>query len=104
MTAVRDLYLEALAMRSKNVPSLQILEHLIKRGHETGGSTFDTLTDGEKYELFFRHSGEKISFDGTDYHFDAKLSDVLQNLDETSLSHLIRDHEAGKLEQVCRAA
>jgi hypothetical protein len=45
-------------MKSKNVPSLQVLEHLIKRGHETGGSMFDTLTDGEKYELFFRHSGE----------------------------------------------
>jgi len=33
---------------------------------------------------------------------DAKLSDVLHKMDETSLSHLIRDHEAGKLEQVCR--
>ncbi len=32
---------------------------------------------------------------------DAKLSDVLIKLDESSLSHLIRDHEAGKLEQVC---
>ena len=33
---------------------------------------------------------------------DAKLSDVLTKLDETSLSHLIRDHEAGQLEQICR--
>jgi hypothetical protein len=33
---------------------------------------------------------------------DVKLSDVLTKLDETSLSHLIRDHEAGELEQVCR--
>jgi hypothetical protein len=32
---------------------------------------------------------------------DAKLSDVLSKLDETSLSHLIRDHEAGYLEQIC---
>jgi hypothetical protein len=31
----------------------------------------------------------------------AKLSDVLGKLDELSLSHLIRDHEAGKLEQIC---
>ncbi len=33
---------------------------------------------------------------------DAKLSDVLIKLDESSLSHLIRDHEAGYLEQICR--
>ena len=31
----------------------------------------------------------------------AKLRDVLQKLDESSMSHLIRDHEAGKLEQIC---
>ena len=35
---------------------------------------------------------------------DEKLSDVLHKLDETSLSQLIRDHEAGHLEQICRAA
>lgn len=33
---------------------------------------------------------------------DAKLSDVLAKLDELSLGHLIRDHEAGNLEQICR--
>lgn len=32
----------------------------------------------------------------------AKLSDVLAKLDEPSLSHLIRDHEAGNLAQICR--
>ena len=32
---------------------------------------------------------------------DAKLSDVLSKLDETSLGHLIRDHEAGYLQQIC---
>jgi hypothetical protein len=31
----------------------------------------------------------------------AKLSDVPAKLDEPSLSHLIRDHEAGNLEQIC---
>jgi hypothetical protein len=35
---------------------------------------------------------------------NAKLNDVLNKLDEMSLSHLIRDHEAGYLEQICRAA
>jgi len=33
-----------------------------------------------------------------------KLSDVLPKLDETSLSHLIRDNEAGYLHQICQAA
>lgn len=32
-----------------------------------------------------------------------KLSDILERLDEPLLSHLIRDHEAGRLEQVCKA-
>jgi hypothetical protein len=31
----------------------------------------------------------------------AKLGDVLRSLDEASLSFLIRDQEAGKLEQIC---
>jgi hypothetical protein len=35
---------------------------------------------------------------------DAKLSDVLHKLDELSLSHLISDHQAGYLHQICRAA
>jgi hypothetical protein len=35
---------------------------------------------------------------------DDTLGDVLHKLDEPSLSHLIRDHEAGDLEQICRAA
>jgi hypothetical protein len=30
------------------------------------------------------------------------LSDIIATLDELSLSQLIRDHEAGKLEQICR--
>jgi hypothetical protein len=35
---------------------------------------------------------------------DEKLSDVLHKLDETSLSRLVQDHEAGYLHQICRAA
>ena len=31
----------------------------------------------------------------------AKLSDVLAKFDELSLGQLIRDHEAGNLEQIC---
>jgi hypothetical protein len=33
----------------------------------------------------------------------AKLKDILQKLDESSLSYLIGDHEAGKLKQICAA-
>src|SRR5438105_48617 len=33
---------------------------------------------------------------------DEKLSDILATLDEQTLSHLIRDHAAGSLEQICR--
>jgi len=33
---------------------------------------------------------------------DEQLSDILATLGEPSLSHLVRDHEAGKLEQICR--
>jgi hypothetical protein len=33
---------------------------------------------------------------------DEKLSDILATLDEQTVSRLIRDHEAGKLEQICR--
>jgi hypothetical protein len=35
---------------------------------------------------------------------DAKLSEVLPKLDETSLRNLILDHEVGCLDQICRAA
>lgn len=37
---------------------------------------------------------------GCDDH--EKLSEVLQKLDEPSLSSLIRDHEGGRLEEICR--
>jgi hypothetical protein len=33
---------------------------------------------------------------------NAKLSNVLEKLDEPSLRHLIRDPDAGYLEQICR--
>jgi len=33
---------------------------------------------------------------------DERLCDVLHKLDEASLSQLIRDHEAGKLERICQ--
>jgi hypothetical protein len=57
----------------------------------------------------YREENGKISRkygNGADFAPDcpghAKLSDVLANLAEMSLSRLIRDHEAGKLQQFCR--
>jgi hypothetical protein len=41
---------------------------------------------------------------GKDCADEDKLSDVLHKLDEPSLSHLIRDHDAGYLQQICHAA
>ena len=32
----------------------------------------------------------------------AKLSNVLKKMDEPSMSKLIHDHEAGRLEQICK--
>lgn len=34
---------------------------------------------------------------------DEKIGAVLHKLDEPSLNHLIRDHEAGYLDQICRS-
>ena len=34
--------------------------------------------------------------------YDEKLSDVLHKLDDASLSQLIRDYVAGKLERICQ--
>lgn len=34
---------------------------------------------------------------------DEKLRDILHKLDEPSLSHLVRDEEAGKLENICKS-
>ena len=41
---------------------------------------------------------------GKDCADDDKLTDILHKLDESSLSHLVRDHQAGYLEQICHAA
>jgi hypothetical protein len=44
-----------------------------------------------------KHYGQNFAKGCSD---DEKLSDVLHKLDEPSLSHLIRDHDVGKLEQI----
>lgn len=45
---------------------------------------------------------------GTDFAYGCAdsdtLGDILERLDEPSLSKLVRDEEAGKLERICREA
>ena len=45
---------------------------------------------------------------GTDFAYGCAdsdtLGDILQRLDEPSLNKLLRDEEAGKLEEICRKA
>lgn len=66
---VRDLFLEALSKKVHNVPWPEIREHLINRGHDIGHSRIEELGTDNKYQLVFQ-TGEKISFDGINYHFD----------------------------------
>jgi hypothetical protein len=68
MTSVHDLFLEAVEMKGKDVPSHRIREHLLDRGHEIGHSMIDEVGGGNSFELIFS-TGQRISFDGTNYHF-----------------------------------
>ena len=72
--------------------------------------TFDTRHRNRNGEISRKHGNTLIRTLRNTYgqgfaggcSDDAKLSDVISKLDDTSLSHLIRDHEAGYLEHVCR--
>jgi hypothetical protein len=66
--SVRDIFLEALSKKANDVPWPEIREHLINRGHDIGHSRIEEAGGDRKYQLVFQ-TGEKISFDGTDYHF-----------------------------------
>jgi hypothetical protein len=68
MTTVHDRFLEAVEMRSKDVPSHRVRKHLLDRGHEIGHMKIDEVNAGNSFELIFS-TGERISFDGTAYHF-----------------------------------
>jgi len=68
MPTVRDLFLDALAMKVQDVPWPKIREHLIDKGHDIGHSQITELAGGNGYELTFE-TGDVIRFDGTNYHF-----------------------------------
>jgi hypothetical protein len=67
-TTVRDLFLEALSKKVSGVPQHEIREHLINRGHDLGHTEITDVGRGDKYEIIFQN-GDKINFDGNDYHF-----------------------------------
>jgi len=46
-----------------------------------------------------KHYGRDFAYGCADTD---KLTDVLHKLDEPSLTKLVRDHEAGQLEWICR--
>ena len=68
MPTVRDLFLEALAMKVQDISSPKIREHLINKGHDIGHSQITEVGNENSYELTF-DTGEKIRFDGIYYNF-----------------------------------
>lgn len=48
-----------------------------------------------------KHYGKDFAYGCAD---GDQLSDILQKIDEPSLSKLVRDEEAGNLERICREA
>ena len=68
MPRVRNLFLEALAMKILDTPAPKIREHLINKGRDIGHSQITELGNENSYELTFE-TGEKICFNGTDYYF-----------------------------------
>jgi hypothetical protein len=71
---------------------------------------FDTRHRDKNGEISRKHGNTLIrtlrktygqSFAGA-YGNKKKLRDVLLKLDEPSLTRLVHDHEAGKLDEICR--
>jgi hypothetical protein len=75
MTTVRDLFVEALAMKVRGVAWPEIRAYLISKGHDIGHSQIGDRQGANQYELIFE-TGEKIRFDGTDYHYDRRSTEV----------------------------
>lgn len=66
-TPVREMYLEALSMRARDVPSPEIREHLVK-GRALCCVVAYVEGKEPSYELAYE-GGEKISFDGRHYWY-----------------------------------
>jgi hypothetical protein len=68
--SVRDLFIEAIAMRRKGRPAREIREKLIELGHKAGWMMIDVIGRGSSYMLIFGNSGS-IAYDGTKYRYDS---------------------------------
>jgi hypothetical protein len=69
MMTVRDLFIKALSMKVQHVARGEIRVQLVTLGRETGNRVIREEEDEAGYKLTFA-SGEKIRFDGTDYHYE----------------------------------
>ena len=66
--SARELFIKALSMKVHHVPAAEIRLTLIQRASESGNRVVHEKEDATGYLLTFA-SGEKIRFDGTDYHY-----------------------------------
>ena len=67
--SIRDVFIKALSMKVHDVPYTEIRMHLVTMGGEIGNRVVHEEDDDAGYQLTFA-SGEKIRFDGMDYHYD----------------------------------
>jgi hypothetical protein len=63
--SVRDIFVEAIALKRQGLAPGKIVERLIDLGQDNGYSNIRNIGG---FELKFEETGEVISFDGTDWH------------------------------------
>jgi hypothetical protein len=66
---IREVFIKALSMKVQHVPCGEIRAQLVAMGSEIGNRVIREEGDEASYQLTFA-SGEKIRFDGTDYHYE----------------------------------
>ena len=69
MTTIRDLFIKTLSMKVNDVPCSEIRLRIVAMGGEIGNRVVREEDDETGYQLTFA-SGEKIRFDGMDYHYE----------------------------------
>ncbi len=68
MKTVRDIYLDALAMKRDGLDALTIASRLVDIGYHNGFTSIHERRSPQLVELTFEKTGEIIRFDGTDWH------------------------------------
>lgn len=67
MKTVRDIFLDALAMKRQGLPLHEIVSRLVEIAHDNGFAQINEKGGVNVVELTFS-SGEVIHFDGADWH------------------------------------